>query len=65
MSNIDSVLEKIKEVCKEHSMSFAQAVCEAFYLFDDEFEEMTNSQIINELNKLDRRLRNDEDVCGS
>ena len=44
-TKIENILEDIKNICREHNQTFAQVISEAFYLFDDDFEESTDSQV--------------------
>jgi len=44
-SELDLIFSGIRKLCEEFGFSFAEAVTEAFFLFDDEFCEMPDSEI--------------------
>ena len=44
-TKIENILEDIKNICREHNQTFTQVISEAFYLFDDDFEEDFDDEI--------------------
>ena len=37
---LEDIFESIKAICDKYDKTFAQVICEAFYIFDDDFEGM-------------------------
>ena len=54
---LEDLLDDIKRICEEYNKTFTQVICEAFFIFDDEFEEMSDARAANEVHNLERKLR--------
>jgi len=44
-TDLDSIFDGIRNACEKTGKTFAEVICEAFYLFDDGFEEMDNNEV--------------------
>jgi len=55
-SELDFIFERIRALCVSGKLTFAQVVTEAFFLFDDEFEAMTDRQVSAGIKAFEERL---------
>jgi hypothetical protein len=53
MNNLSEIFESIKALSDKLGMSFSEIICEAFFIFDDEFQEMDNQTIADTLKKFE------------
>lgn len=54
--SLDNLLESIKKVCEEYDLTFAQVICEAFFIFDDDFEEMGDDEVERGIREYGKKL---------